>query len=150
MDSAGEMVLNQTFSGQQKPTTLNSGVLNNSHKLKENARRTLKLSIPKLQMAEQQRTEIKQPRIVTGAETVIQAEPMSRSDAISAMFLNATTPPQSVKTVSPSSGANRSPMINSFMDNNNQKQFSRFLSFSPGSSFSGGLIESTELVSIFY
>lgn len=78
------------------------GAVNRAQKLKENARRTLKLSIPKLQMAEQQRTEVKNPRIVTGAETVIREEPAQcRSDAISAMFLNATTPPQTVKTVSP-------------------------------------------------
>lgn len=134
----------------KKPTMIsakdNSAASSSAQKLKENARRTLKLSIPKMQMAEQQRSEVKNPRIVTGSETVIKEEPMSRSDAISAMFLNATTPPQTVKTVSPCSGTNRTPMINQFMENN-PKQFSRFLSFNPNSSFTGGLIESTDLVS---
>lgn len=145
----GEMRPQVVTSPLTKPTVIDSGN-NNHHKLKENARRTLKLSIPKLQQAEhQQRVEVKNPRIVAGNETVIQAEPMSRNDAISAMFLNATTPPQTVKTVSPSSGTNRSPMINHFMDQN-PKPFSRFLSFSPNSNFKGGLIESTDLVSLSF
>lgn len=141
-----QLVSSPTIAAQSQKPTMIGGVSPN--KLKENARRTLKLSIPKLQMAEQQRAEVvKNPRIVTGGETVIQAEPMSRNDAVSALFLKATTPPQSVKTVSPSSGTNRSPMINHFMENN-PKHFSRFLSFSPNAtSFKGGLIESTDLVS---
>lgn len=132
--------------------TTPSGNSPSTSKLKENARRTLKLSIPKLQMAEQQRTEVRQPRIVAGGETVIQGEvpelpqQTNINDAISAMFLNATTPPQGVKTVSPSSGTNRSPGLNHFMDSN-PKQFSRFLSFSPNANFKRGLIESTDLVS---
>lgn len=81
--------------------------VNNSNKLKENARRTLKLSIPKLQMAEQQqRLEQKipsQPRKLSADMIQQSEEQMARNEAISAMFLNATTP-QSVKTVSPSSG----------------------------------------------
>lgn len=76
----------------------------NSNKLKENARRTLKLSIPKLQMAEQQQQQKIPPPRKFSADIIQQSEEqMARNDAISAMFLSATTP-QSVKTVSPSSG----------------------------------------------
>lgn len=160
----GEMVPTASKSQSQQhnpmiPSHKNTTSDNNppsTSKLKENARRTLKLSIPKLQMAEQQRTEIRQPRIVAGGETVIQGDvpeipqqqsQINRNDAISAMFLNATTTtPKGVKTVSPSSGTNKSPGLNHFMDSN-PKQFSRFLSFSPNADFKRGLIESTDLVS---
>lgn len=122
---------------------------------KENARRTLKLSIPKLQMAEQQRFDNRPQRIVNGSDiTVIPADvhPPQSQPPMSAMFLSATTP-QSAKTVSPCSGTNRcSPGLNHFLDAN-PKQFSRFLSFSPSANSSyggnfngGGLMESSEMV----
>lgn len=87
------------------PSGPNSAMSVNSNKLKENARRTLKLSIPKLQMAEQQRTEQKLPPPRKFSADLIQhsEDQMARNEAISNLFLNATTP-QSVKTVSPSSG----------------------------------------------
>lgn len=147
----GETTMPQALLSSSQPKTSGNGdggmVPNNSSsKLKENARRTLKLSIPKLQMAEQRMVadQSRAPRIVTGNDTVITGEKdpmvMNRNDAISAMFLNATnatTPPQSAKTVSPSSGMSRSPNINHFLDNAaNKKQFQRFLSFSPNATFS--------------
>ena len=136
-----QVVLNSTLSKTQQQQMPPAGVVNNSSKLKENARRTLKLSIPKMQMAEQQRAEVKQPRIVNGGETIIQGD-------ATGIFLNASTPPQVVKTVSPCSGTNRSPMLNRFMEEN-PKQFNRFMSFSPGACnrMPGKLLDSRELVS---
>lgn len=151
------MPLKHTMIGGSGKSSGSGGMVNNStSKLKENARRTLKLSIPKLQMAEQQQRaeQTRNPRIISGNETVIQAEPMmSRNDAISAMFLNATgTPPQSVKTVSPSSGMSGSPILSHFMDTaTNKKQFQRFLSFSPNATFGDGLggdMVSTKLLGV--